>query len=43
MGIFGLKIKKERKENVPEEWKELEKTRQELFDRAVAFAQNKED
>ena len=40
MGIFGLKIKKERKETVPEEWKELEKSRQELFN--LALEQTKE-
>ena len=42
MGIFGLKIKKEHKESVPEEWKSLEKTRQELFNKTVEFV-NKED
>ena len=36
MGIFGLKIKKERKENVPEEWKELENRRKELFELSIA-------
>lgn len=35
-------IRKNRKE-VQKEWTELEAQRKELFEKAVAFAQNKED
>lgn len=42
MGLLKKIFVREQKENIPDEWKSLEKTRQELFNKAVEFV-NKED